>query len=240
MADGGSSRPLRERSRGLEGRGGEGDEVERRRRRRTPRQGRDGAQARDQGAGDRRPRRAVSRSARPPEPSPQCRSSRHRTRTVRPPTSRAIEQLSAGLKRRDRFQTLLGATGTGKTATMAWTIEQVQKPTLVIAHNKTRRAALQRVPRVLPRQRGPSTSSPTTTTTSPRRTFPQADLYIEKDSSRNDDIDRLRHSATSSLLSRRDTIVVASVSAIYGLGSPGSTRAGSSRRSRSARRPTAT
>src|SRR5437764_5119692 len=133
---------------------------------------------------------------------------------------RAIGELSAGLRAGERFQTLVGATGTGKTATMAWTIEEVGKPALVIAHNKTLAAQLCNEFREF---------FPTSAVEyfvsyydyyQPEAYVPQADLYIEKDSSRNDDIDRLRHSATSNLLSRRDTIVVASVSCIYGLGSP--------------------
>ncbi|MDF2753120.1 MAG: Excinuclease subunit [Gaiellaceae bacterium] len=132
----------------------------------------------------------------------------------------AIEQLAAGLNEGDRFQTLLGATGTGKTATMAWTIEQVQKPTLVIAHNKTLAAQLCNEFREFFPDNAVEYFVSYYDYYQPEAYVPQADLYIEKDSSRNDDIDRLRHSATSSLLSRRDSIVVASVSAIYGLGSP--------------------
>jgi len=132
----------------------------------------------------------------------------------------AIETISTGLKAGDRFQTLLGATGTGKTATMAWTIEQVQKPTLVIAHNKTLAAQLCNEFREFFPENAVEYFVSYYDYYQPEAYVPQADLYIEKDSSRNDDIDRLRHSATSSLLSRRDTIVVASVSAIYGLGSP--------------------
>jgi excinuclease ABC subunit B len=132
----------------------------------------------------------------------------------------AIETISEGLKAGDRFQTLLGATGTGKTATMAWTIEQLQKPTLVIAHNKTLAAQLCNEFREFFPENAVEYFVSYYDYYQPEAYVPQADLYIEKDSSRNDDIDRLRHSATSSLLSRRDTIVVASVSAIYGLGSP--------------------
>ena len=133
---------------------------------------------------------------------------------------RAIRELSEGLLAGERFQTLVGATGTGKTATMAWTIEEVGRPALVIAHNKTLAAQLCNEFREF---------FPTNSVEyfvsyydyyQPEAYVPQADLYIEKDSSRNDDIDRLRHSATSSLLSRRDVIIVASVSCIYGLGSP--------------------
>ena len=103
---------------------------------------------------------------------------------------------------------------------MAWTIEQVQKPTLVIAHNKTLAAQLCNEFREFFPDNAVEYFVSYYDYYQPEAYVPQADLYIEKDSSRNDDIDRLRHSATSSLLSRRDTIVVASVSAIYGLGSP--------------------
>src|ERR1700753_307547 len=132
----------------------------------------------------------------------------------------AIERLSEGLVAGERYQTLLGATGTGKTATMAWIIEQVQKPALVIAHNKTLAAQLCNEVREF----FPDTAVESFVSYydyyQPEAYVPQADLYIEKDSSRNDDIDRLRHSATSNILTRRDTIIVASVSCIYGLGSP--------------------
>ena len=132
----------------------------------------------------------------------------------------AIKQLSGGLLEGERFQTMLGATGTGKTATMAWIIEQVQKPTLVIAHNKTLAAQLCNEFREFFPGNAVEYFVSYYDYYQPEAYVPQADLYIKKDSSRNDDIDRLRHSATSSLLSRRDTIVVASVSCIYGLGSP--------------------
>jgi excinuclease ABC subunit B len=132
----------------------------------------------------------------------------------------AIEQLSDGLRAGERFQTLLGATGTGKTATMAWIIEQTQKPALIIAHNKTLAAQLCNEFREFFPDNAVEYFVSYYDYYQPEAYVPQADLYIEKDSSRNDDIDRLRHSATSSLLSRRDTIVVASVSCIYGLGSP--------------------
>src|SRR5215207_9150418 len=132
----------------------------------------------------------------------------------------AIKQLSAGLLEGERFQTMLGATGTGKTATMAWIIEQVGKPALVIAHNKTLAAQLCNEFSEFFPDNAVEYFVSYYDYYQPEAYVPQADLYIEKDSSRNDDIDRLRHSATSSLLSRRDTIIVASVSAIYGLGSP--------------------
>ncbi len=132
----------------------------------------------------------------------------------------AIASLADGLRTGERYQTLLGATGTGKTATMAWIIEQVQKPALVIAHNKTLAAQLCNEFREFFPDNAVEYFVSYYDYYQPEAYVPQADLYIEKDSSRNDDIDRLRHAATSSLLSRRDTIVVASVSCIYGLGSP--------------------
>jgi excinuclease ABC subunit B len=132
----------------------------------------------------------------------------------------AIEKISEGLNTGERFQTLLGATGTGKTATMAWTIEKVGKPALVIAHNKTLAAQLCNEFREFFPDNAVEYFVSYYDYYQPEAYVPQADLYIEKDSSRNDDIDRLRHSATSSIISRRDSIVVASVSAIYGLGSP--------------------
>jgi excinuclease ABC subunit B len=132
----------------------------------------------------------------------------------------AIEELSAGLIAGERYQTLLGATGTGKTATMAWIIENVGKPALVIAHNKTLAAQLCNEFREFFPQNAVEYFVSYYDYYQPEAYVPQADLYIEKDSSRNDDIDRLRHAATSSLLTRRDVIIVASVSCIYGLGSP--------------------
>jgi excinuclease ABC subunit B len=133
---------------------------------------------------------------------------------------RAIESLAEGLLAGERYQTLVGATGTGKTATMAWTIEQVGRPALVIAHNKTLAAQLCNEFREFFPHNAVEYFVSYYDYYQPEAYVPQADLYIEKDSSRNDDIDRLRHSATSNLLSRRDVIIVASVSCIYGLGSP--------------------
>ncbi len=133
---------------------------------------------------------------------------------------KAIAELSAGLERGERFQTLLGATGTGKTATMAWTIEQTGRPALIIAHNKTLAAQLCNEFREFFPHNAVEYFVSYYDYFQPEAYVPQADLYIEKDSSRNDDIDRLRHAATSSLLTRRDVIIVASVSCIYGLGSP--------------------
>ena len=132
----------------------------------------------------------------------------------------AIEELSHGLLAGEQYQTLLGATGTGKTATMAWIIEQVQKPALVIAHNKTLAAQLCNEFREFFPGNAVEYFVSYYDYYQPEAYVPQADLYIEKDSSRNDDIDRLRHAATSNLLSRRDVVIVASVSCIYGLGSP--------------------
>jgi excinuclease ABC subunit B len=114
---------------------------------------------------------------------------------------------------------LLGATGTGKSATTAWLIERLQRPTLVMAPNKTLAAQLanefERCCRTTP-----SSTSSYYDYYQPEAYIAQTDTYIEKDSSINDDVERLRHSATSSLLSRRDVVVVASVSCIYGLGTP--------------------
>ncbi len=132
----------------------------------------------------------------------------------------AIDALSTGIERGDRFQTLLGITGSGKSATIAWTIEQVQRPTLVLAPNKSLAAQLaNELKEFFPDNRVEYFVS-YYDYYQPEAYMPSSDTYIEKDSSVNDEIDRLRHSATSSLLTRRDTIVVASVSAIYGLGSP--------------------
>jgi excinuclease ABC subunit B len=132
----------------------------------------------------------------------------------------ARDALAGGIEAGDRFQTLLGVTGSGKTATMAFTIEQVQRPALVIAHNKTLAAQLCNEFREL----FPSNSVEYFVSYydyyQPEAYVPSSDLYIEKDSSINEEIERLRHAATASLFGRRDTIVVASVSCIFGLGSP--------------------
>ncbi len=133
---------------------------------------------------------------------------------------KAIESLSLGVERGDKFQTLLGITGSGKSATIAWTIERVQRPTLVIAPNKSLAAQLANELReFFPKNRVEYFVS-YYDYYQPEAYMPSSDTYIEKDSSVNDEIDRLRHSATSALLTRRDTIVVASVSCIYGLGAP--------------------
>ena len=133
---------------------------------------------------------------------------------------KAIKALAAGIEAWERYQTLLGATGTGKTATMAWIIEKTGRPALVIAHNKTLAAQLCNEFREFFPGNAVEYFVSYYDYYQPEAYVPQADLYIEKDSSRNDDIDRLRHAATSNLLTRRDTIIVASVSCIYGLGSP--------------------
>ncbi len=132
----------------------------------------------------------------------------------------AIEELAASITAGERYQTLLGATGTGKTATMAWIIEQVGRPALVIAHNKTLAAQLCNEFREFFPDNAVEYFVSYYDYYQPEAYVPQADLYIEKDSSRNDDISRLRLAATSALFTRRDVVVVASVSCIYGLGSP--------------------
>jgi excinuclease ABC subunit B len=132
----------------------------------------------------------------------------------------AIAALAAGIERGDRFQTLLGITGSGKSATMAWTIEQVQRPTLILAPNKSLAAQLaQEMREFFPNNRVEYFVS-YYDYYQPEAYIPSSDTYIEKDSSINDEIDRLRHSATAALLTRRDVIVVASVSCIYGMGNP--------------------
>jgi excinuclease ABC subunit B len=132
----------------------------------------------------------------------------------------AIAQLTEGVRRGDRFQTLLGITGSGKSATIAWTIEQVQKPTLVLAPNKSLAAQLaNEFKEFFPENRVEYFVS-YYDYYQPEAYIASSDTYIEKDSSINDEIDRLRHSATAALLTRRDTIVVASVSCIYGMGNP--------------------
>src|ERR671929_1937302 len=132
----------------------------------------------------------------------------------------ARDRLAAGILDGDRFQTLLGVTGSGKTATMAFAIEQVQRPALVIAHNKTLAAQLCNEFREFFPKNSVEYFVSYYDYYQPEAYVPSQDLYIEKDSSRNDDIDRLRHAATAALLARRDVVIVASVSCIYGMGSP--------------------
>ncbi|MER3452386.1 MAG: excinuclease ABC subunit B [Acidimicrobiia bacterium] len=133
---------------------------------------------------------------------------------------KAIEALVEGIERGERFQTLLGITGSGKSATIAWVIERVQRPTLVIAPNKSLAAQLANEFREFFPENRVEYFVSYYDYYQPEAYIPQTDTYIEKDSSINDEIDRLRHSATAALLARRDVIVVASVSCIYGLGSP--------------------
>ena len=132
----------------------------------------------------------------------------------------AIQALADGVDRGERFQTLLGITGSGKSATIAWTIEKVQRPALVIAPNKALAAQLaSEFRQFFPDNRVEYFVS-YYDYYQPEAYMPQTDTYIEKDSTVNDEIDRLRHASTSSLLFRDDVIIVASVSCIYGLGSP--------------------
>ncbi len=132
----------------------------------------------------------------------------------------AIEQLVNGIRQGKRYQTLLGATGTGKTFTMAQTIARVNKPTLVIAHNKTLAAQLCGELKEFFPHNAVEYFVSYYDYYQPEAYIPSTDTYIEKDASINDEIDKLRHSATSALFERRDVIIVASVSCIYGLGSP--------------------
>src|ERR1700675_885330 len=132
----------------------------------------------------------------------------------------AIKTLSEGLAAGERYQTLLGATGTGKTATMAWIVEEVGKPALLIAHNKTLAAQLCNELREFFPGNAVEYFVSYYDYYQPEAYVPQADLYIEKDSSQNDDIARLRLPAAAALLTRPGGVGVASVSCIYGLGSP--------------------
>src|SRR6056297_4137268 len=132
----------------------------------------------------------------------------------------AIRELKEGVEKGYRHQTLLGATGTGKTYTMAGVVEKVQKPTLVIAHNKTLAAQLvNEFKQFFPENRVEYFVS-YYDYYQPEAYVPQTDTYIEKDASINEDVEKLRLSATTSLFERRDVLIVASVSCIYGLGSP--------------------
>lgn len=132
----------------------------------------------------------------------------------------AIEQLLEGLEAGYRFQTLLGATGTGKTYTMASVIARSQRPAMIIAHNKTLAAQLCQEFRAFFPDNAVQYFISYYDYYQPEAYVPQNDLYIEKDSSVNEEIERLRHAATQTLLERRDVVVIASVSCIYGLGSP--------------------
>jgi excinuclease ABC subunit B len=132
----------------------------------------------------------------------------------------AVEGLAQGVQAGEDYLTLLGATGTGKTFTIAQVIEQVQKPTLVIAPNKSLGAQLANEFREFFPENAVEYFVSYYDYYQPEAYVPQTDTYIEKDSSINDEIDRLRHSATSALLTRKDVLIVASVSCIYGLGTP--------------------
>ncbi|MDR7422819.1 MAG: excinuclease ABC subunit UvrB [Armatimonadota bacterium] len=132
----------------------------------------------------------------------------------------AIAALAAGLREGHRYQTLLGVTGSGKTYTVARVIEQVQRPTLVLAHNKTLAAQLYGEFRQFFPHNAVRYFVSYYDYYQPEAYVPQTDLYVAKDASINDEIDRLRHAATKALMERRDVIVVASVSCIYGLGRP--------------------
>jgi len=133
---------------------------------------------------------------------------------------KAIAELVEGIQRGEKFMTLLGVTGSGKTYTMAKVIEAVQRPTLVLAHNKTLAAQLTAEFRSFFPDNAVHYFVSYYDYYQPEAYVPQTDTYIEKDASINDEIDRLRHAATSALFERRDVIIVASVSCIYGLGSP--------------------
>ena len=132
----------------------------------------------------------------------------------------AIDALSDGLKKQLRHQTLLGVTGSGKTFTMAKIIEEVQRPTLVIAHNKTLAAQLSSEFQDFFPNNSVQYFVSYYDYYQPEAYIPQSDTFIEKESDVNEEIDRLRHAATRAILTRRDTLIVASVSCIYGLGSP--------------------
>ena len=132
----------------------------------------------------------------------------------------AIDDLERRVRAGEHDTVLLGATGTGKSATTAWLIERVQRPTLVMAPNKTLAAQLANEFRELLPHNAVEYFVSYYDYYQPEAYVPQTDTYIEKDSSINDEVERLRHSATNSLLTRRDVIVVASVSCIYGLGTP--------------------
>ncbi len=138
---------------------------------------------------------------------------------------KAIQSLTESLERGNRYQTLLGITGSGKSATIAWTIEKAQRPALIIAPNKSLAAQLANEFREFFPENRVEYFVSYYDYYQPEAYIPSSDTYIEKDSSVNDEIDRLRHAATSALLTRRDVIVVASVSCIYGLGSPDEYRA---------------
>ena len=132
----------------------------------------------------------------------------------------AIRELASGIEKGEQFQTLLGVTGSGKTFTIANVVAQLNRPALVISHNKTLAAQLYAEFRAFFPENAVEYFVSYYDYYQPEAYVPAQDLYIEKDSSRNDEIDRLRHAATSALFLRRDVVIVASVSCIYNLGSP--------------------
>ena len=169
----------------------------------------------------------ASRGVAPPGPggarSSLCVVPPFRLDTAFTPTAdqpRAIDEISAAVTAGERFTTLLGATGTGKTMTMAATIERLQRPALVMAHNKTLAAQLCNEFRMFFPDNAVEYFVSYYDYYQPEAYVPSKDLYIEKDSAINQEVDRLRHAATAALFARRDVIIVASVSAIYGMGSP--------------------
>ncbi len=133
---------------------------------------------------------------------------------------KAIKSIAKGIEKGEKFQTLIGVTGSGKTFTMANIIEKAQKPTLVLAHNKTLAAQLCSEFREFFPNNAVEYFVSYYDYYQPEAYVAQSDTYIEKDASINDEIDKLRHSATSALFERKDVIIVASVSCIYGLGNP--------------------
>ena len=132
----------------------------------------------------------------------------------------AIQQLTEGLKSSDKFQTLLGVTGSGKTFTVANVIEKVQRPTLVLAHNKTLAAQLYAEFKQFFPDNAVEYFVSYYDYYQPEAYVPTTDIYIEKDASINEHIEQMRLSATKAIMERRDVVIVASVSAIYGLGDP--------------------
>src|SRR3954464_10205163 len=133
---------------------------------------------------------------------------------------KAITSIAEGVEAGERFTSLLGATGTGKTMTMAGVVQAVQKPALIIAHNKTLAAQLCNEFRTYFPRNAVEYFVSYYDYYQPEAYVPSKDLYIEKDSAINEEIDRLRHAATAALFARKDVIIVASVSSIFGLGSP--------------------
>src|SRR2546425_5694074 len=133
---------------------------------------------------------------------------------------RAIEELVSGLERGDKHQVLLGVTGSGKTFTIASVLARINRPTLVLAHNKTLAAQLYQEFKAFFPENAVEYFVSYYDYYQPEAYVPQSDTYIEKEATINDEIDRMRHSATRSLFERRDVVIVASVSCIYGLGSP--------------------